>query len=44
MSGGMLLFIILYPGLECGCIVEGQAFRKGAAAKSQIGPEYGIAG
>jgi hypothetical protein len=42
MSVGVILFMILIPDVERGCInlIEGQAFRKGLAAKSQIGPEY----
>ena len=46
MSVGVILFMILIPDVERGCInlIEGQAFRKGLAAESQIGPEYGIAG
>jgi hypothetical protein len=44
MSVGVILFMIPIPDVERGCIIEDQASRKGLAAKSQIGPEYGDCG
>jgi hypothetical protein len=44
MSVGAILFMILILDFERGCIIEDQAFRKGLAAESQIGPEYGDPG